>query len=260
MDPLTQGQQAAAEGAAVDASQVDQGSQASAAPAVPPGVQQRFDEMTARFRDQERVTQQLTMQNQQLMQNLMAQQQRQQAAAVAQPPPLNIDPDQQALLDAYANARIAPQLQQMQSQFQSFQQQMAAQMAGMRVNSSVPTGLDPRVSERAQAIVGHYAQQGVVKDPLEAVDLAIGQLTREGVSVAAASNQARQAANAQIPPNMGAGGARTPAPQGGGFQVVSPETLDSWSPAKQMAYHEQVLRIAEKAPLFPNTDDWSSWQ
>lgn len=258
MDPITQGQQAAADGAA-DASQQDQGSQTPATPAVPPGVQARFDELTAKFREQERQNQQLTqqlMQNQQLM---LATQQRMQQP-VNQPPPLNIDPDQKALLDAYAASQISPQLAQMQAQFNAFQQQMATQMGVMRVDSAVPAGLDPKVSERARAIVNHYAQQGSHVDPAMAVDLAIGQLTREGVSLSAASEQARRNANAGVVQNIQGGGTRgAPNVNGGGFQVVAPEVLDSWPAAKQMQYHEQIVRQFQNAPLIPTTDDFSGW-
>lgn len=254
MDPTTQGQQATADGVA-DSQSGDQGASAQVNQKSNPlpGVEARIGELTANWRQTQEALQHQARENEQLRAQLQAQlnqqQQQVQQAAIAQ-----LDPAVKAAFDTM----FAPMIQQLQTQNRQLQQQVGARFAGLEVQQAA-SGFDPSVAQRAQAIVNHYAQQGQVVDPAFAVDLALGQLAREGKSVVAASNAARQAGNAVAGAGV-SGAQRVPGVgQGaGGPQWVDEAVVASWSPDRQMKHWEDLAKASVGYGLLPtNGNDFT---
>jgi hypothetical protein len=216
-------------------------------PAVPEGVQKRFDELTAQLREAERRAADAATANQQMMANFMAQQaQAQRPQAPAGPPqfqvPEGVDP---ALAQMFQGLHqtFQTQLQQMQQQNQQaiqqvgrMTQQTTAQMALQNELAMQPQ----QVQQMATQFFQQWQQQGKTGwEPKDAVDMARYHLGLPKVSVA--NRPLAPGGFAPLTP----GGAGSPPPavqvQGPGDRLPD-AVVERMAPAARLAYEEGRMK------------------
>lgn len=150
------------------------------------GIQKRIDQLVAANHDKDRQLQEAMAMNQQI---LLSMSQRQNEAPVQVAPPVDIDPEQKKILDAY----FAPHMQAIKQQ----QAQIAAQSADGRMTQLV-AGQDPRVAQRAHQIWADVKARGQHLngfDPNQAVILAKGELMDQLIATARQGQVVQQGQN-----------------------------------------------------------------
>lgn len=144
-DPIAQGRDEQTQ------TQQDQ-QQAPQPPAVPEGVQARFDEFTARLREAERRNEQLLMQNNELLAKLTTGLMPQQQAP--QEPPLDIDPEEERKLRrlfAQWSKPLETKIQQQEQYIQTREQAQVAAEVDAQVKALKNPALEARVNQLVQA-------------------------------------------------------------------------------------------------------------
>lgn len=153
------------------------------APAVPEGIQRRFDEMTAELHTARSQMDAVMQQNQQLL--TMVQQPT--AQVVAADPYADVDP---ALAGLLKN-----QQEQFTKQLTALQQSFASAMAPMQLQQHVAPGEDPRVVVRANELIRNWNQRGLQLSPTDALTFAAGELARQERTATLQQNAAKQQFN-----------------------------------------------------------------
>lgn len=163
--------------------------QETQAPAVPEGVQKRFDEMTAEKHALQRQIEEAKARENMYLAEIAA---RAQAPQPAQQPQVQIDPDVQSAMDAKFAAyekRMSAVLNQLQGQQAVLQVRTGAAQQGLP---------DP-IRVKAEEITLQYARQGYTIEPNVAFDLAAGQVYREQLEKQRQGNALRQNFNQPNP-------------------------------------------------------------
>lgn len=128
------------------------------------GVQARINELTKKYRDQERDNQALRQQNQELMQTMT-----QTLVARSQPQevPPEFDPEEKKRLD-YLLSPLQKQIAQMSAQ-------LAASGVASEVQAAAKSNTPPEVVAHAAQLAAAWRRQGIPGTPQDAITYAMGQ-------------------------------------------------------------------------------------
>lgn len=241
-DPNAQGQQSEA----VDSDSPEQAVQTQAekqeaAGAVPEGVQKRFDELTAKMRDYERLYQDSVGTNNQLLAAL-AQAQTQGMQPRSQEPEIEIDPEEARKLEYIIGKTQAPLMKKIeQLQAQVVQTRNGGAMG--EVQAQLQKYNNPALTSEVHRLLKQWEQNGHLQNgvtvPTDALDLALGKMAR--TDPAGQSRAARERFNAGGAPLSQHGGAasRRVEPRGSteGFNDMD---LNSLSPTQLAKYIDDI--------------------
>jgi hypothetical protein len=228
-DPIAQGIQEAVP------SEVTPASEAAAQPS---GAEARINELTAKYREAERMNQEATVRTKayedqvsQLVQALAAQQ-SQRPAHEPEAPAINIDPETQKLLN-YVLSPIQKQLKDTQAQLAQMQQVGGAQQEFFHVDAlGQQSKAPPEVVAAAKQTIMAWRAKGIsasVANAKDALLLAAGE-----VAMRAFSGQAP--AGTGYPPPVPSGGMAQTAPQA----QKLPPNFNSLSNDQQLAAMEKL--------------------
>lgn len=218
MDPSAQ-EQAPAAVQPGDANQTQE-----VAPQGAPGAEARIGELTAKFREQERINEELRQQNAQFQQLML----QQAAQAFKQPEPqVEVDPDQRKQVEAV----ISPQLRQLQAQLA---QMRTAQTALNIQQVAAYRGIPPQIAQEAIKIHAQLSAAGVPLNEEDALRFAAGNAYLTQLPQQRATQQQRAAMNDAA---SRAGGGN-PAPQlaPNGAPEPYPADFSNWGPSQQLAW------------------------
>lgn len=257
IDPNTQGQQVPADGG-TDFSSDQSGSgqqdpqQQQAQIPDKSGVEKRIDELTAKFRDAERINQTMAAGieeqravNAQLMQALAQRDQQAQAPVVQDP--------EVARMEALLQKVMGPLMQQSQQQAQiiAATQAQLAQFQQQQVFAGLPAAV---VEETQRVIQEHKRLYGQLLDPAYARDIAIVGLQRKGVKIDPSEGQ-RQQLNGNV---QSLNGFRAPPPvQNGATQQksVNLDEVHSWPDEKQVQFWGGLAGDARLQAFNPDVEE-----
>lgn len=220
-DPTAQGQQAAAETQNGESNQQAQ---------VSPGVQARIDELVRKQHEMEsRFSAELRAKDE-FIQNLMIQTAGG-GQGGQQQPAVDIDPDLQKQIEAVTQPYIK-RLEQVMQRVESGLGQQQIRAFG--------NGEDPRVVQRAEALLVGWRKAGLQFSPEDALTFARGEIAKADASKNNQSRNARGQFNAlseSVITHQG-GQTQNPAPRG---NDALPQDFDSLSPSKQLEILEKRL-------------------
>lgn len=227
-DPTAQGQQPGAE-----SQESAQGNQEAG---VNPGIQQRIDQLTAKFHSAERHNQVLAEQNQKLLDLLAKSGQPQQTEAAPE-----IDPEDAKRLDYFLKQATAPLMKEIESLKASASQQRVA--AGYsEVQHQLEKVNNPAVTQRVNELISGWQRNGwlgTVATPTDALRMAIGEVALGQLTGAAGAREEQGRFNAMSVPLGGHGGAAARQPQKPAVD------FDNMSLDQQSAYLDQQLEGKE---------------
>ncbi len=225
-NPIAQGPQGAA---AVAPSPSDAGIPAMGAQPVqetaqvPPGVQRRFDEMTAKNHTLERQVAEMTRQQNEFLLSMQRQQQEQ------APPPPDIDPE----LRRQTEYLMSPAMKQMEE----MNRRLMMQNASLELRFT-GQGEDPRVLQRAQELLPIVLSKGLPS--ADALTFARGEIVYQDMRNQQVAQNSRQGFN-QAGLGMQFQGQAMPPPShtsGRSALPPVPADIERRSPAEQAAYWE----------------------
>ncbi len=189
------------------------------------GAEKRIDELTRKFREQERQNQALAAQNSELMQTL-TQTVSKMTQQVREPEP-EIDPDEKKRMDFY--------LSPIQKQLAHVTAQLAASGAHQEVQAVVRAGTPPSVVQHAQALVSDWRKKGIPGTAQDAITYAMGEyVLKSGDEDAAVSAQRRDFNKGAAAVQTGQGNG---APRRGAQKQLSEDEIERLTPDAQAAYY-----------------------
>lgn len=203
---------------------------------VSPGIQKRFDEMTARFHQADRERAEAHAQNKQLMDRILQLQQGTQAQPQEVP---EIDPDDMKKLE-YVIGRALEPLKRRNEELAQLLQQTQVGSATAAVEAQLAKLNNPQVADRTKQLIAGWSQAGVlgrVATPEDALKMALGEAMLNGLGGNAQVAQVQNQFNSMP-------GAIMQGVAGGNQQVrrpnnaVDPETLPL---NERVAYYDKLL-------------------
>lgn len=195
------------------------------------GIQQRFDQITAKLYEKDARIEELARTNQELMQAML---QRQPAAPTE--PAIEIDPEERRRIESLVNPEVAAVKRQMQQ----MQQQMAVQSAQYEGQAAAAQAGYPELGPQVGQFLGNLrARFGSVATAEDAINAVLGAAAAKQRKLGQQAQHERQDFNTLGADAIGYRAPPAPSPAAGApKRKARPANFDDLSPGEQIAILE----------------------